>query len=100
MRDFLTIKENVRDTLMQHPDARNSDTLLYMYVCERMNPVVRNLAFTTVLARRSELGIPKSESVRRARQLLQAEDETLRASKAVDDARFENFKFMREAIHE
>lgn len=100
MKEFHRIKDNVRIVLMQHPEARNSDTILYMYVCERMNPAACTLAFSTVLARRKELGIPKSESVRRARQLLQANDETLRATKSVDDERFENFKFMREAVHE
>lgn len=86
------ITPTVRALLEQEPDTRNSDTLLYLKVCEKFCPGVTGMAFGNVMANRAKLGLPNFGAVERIRRHLQSEHKELRHNKAVDDMRFENFK--------
>jgi len=80
----------VKEVLTDYPDTRNSDDLLYIKVCERINPISINLSFRDVLLRRKELQYPAFESVRRTRQKVQAENPYLVANIDVQGYRKDN----------
>jgi hypothetical protein len=80
MRDLMTIKEIVIDKLIEDRKARDDDMYLYLQVCRACNPSVEYMNFGFVLDNMDALGIPKFESVRRARQRAQAEFPKLRGS--------------------
>jgi hypothetical protein len=63
-----------------------------------MNPDVDTYKFKDCLLRQNELGLPKFESVRRARQKIQQYNELLRSSKEVEDAKYEAWKAVREYV--
>lgn len=80
MGRFAKIEPLITALLNKYPETRDSDSLLYAKTCEVLNPRVNTLAFTEVMANRSRLGLPCAESVRRARQKIQAERPELRAT--------------------
>lgn len=82
------------------PASRGDDTMLYLEVCRAMNPMVMGLTFEMVLTHRKSLTIPKFESVRRARQLVQAQNPELKPSEEVIDAKFEEWKAVRKLVTE
>lgn len=96
MKRIHNISEIVKSILTNYPDTRNSDVLLYVKVCKTMNPDIADMSFETAMLRREDLGIANFETVRRSRQKIQSENEHLRACEKVMDARYENWKVMRE----
>lgn len=72
MTKLKTTQEKVRAVLTSHPEARDNDMKLYLYVCDYCVPAVGTMPFEAVMAQYRSLGIPCFESVRRARQKLQA----------------------------
>lgn len=92
MKNIFKINDLVEDTLISKPETRNSDVTLYINVCMAINPDVQYMGFLHVLNNMKELGIPNYESVRRARQKLQADHPNLRANESVIDGRYEAFK--------
>lgn len=100
MRDIKKISKIVELTLAEKPHTRNSDAALYMAVCRKINPIAIRLPFQTVMSDPTKFGLPKTESVRRARQKIQAENELLRANKEVEDERYKNWKAVREYVKE
>lgn len=96
MRKIRTTEAVVKQILIANPATRNSDTILYVAVCERLNPIACNLAFSTAMTKREEFGFPKYDTVGRARRKIQAEFEELRASEEVTDERYENWKAVRD----
>lgn len=96
MRDIETIEEIVKGVLEENPSTRNSDTILYEAVCREMNPTACTLSFSTVMTKRAELGLPKYDTVGRARRKLQQKDKALRAIEKVTDKRFDNWKLVRD----
>lgn len=70
--ELRTAQNIVRDILETNPDTRNSDTALYLKVCEKVNPKALDKPFWVVLGSLKELGLPNFETVRRTRQKLQA----------------------------
>ena len=86
----------VKDILENCPDARNSDDLLYVNVCKQISPMVCNQPFQTVLLMRNEFGLPPFESVRRARQKLQAAYPDLCGSDEVEAQRIVNEGIVRD----
>lgn len=81
----------VREVLEVMPQARNSDNFLYFVVCNRiatMNGIdVNKMSMPTFLLCSKEFGFPGFETVRRARQKLQAENPELRACETVEAMR-------------
>lgn len=82
--------ENATDRILKEfPEARNNDHLLYVYLCESINPIVCQLSFSTVMRRRDEFQLPKFSSVSRARRKLQERNPALRGDKEVQQCRKE-----------
>lgn len=95
--------DNIRNTAMvvkqilkAVPDTRNSDDLLYIQVCSRMNEKALTMPFCQVLGMRKKLGLPPFESVRRARQKIQATHPELAGRTEVEGRR----KFNEEIVKE
>ena len=84
------IKLLVKEILEENEDARNSDNTLYAEICYRHNPSVMRLPFEQVIRYLDGYGLPPFESVRRARQKLQAERPDLRPNDEVALFRAEN----------
>jgi hypothetical protein len=84
------VKALVKEVLEENEKARNSDSILYLQICYMLNPSVARLPFGEVIARLDGYGLPPFESVRRARQKLQAERPDLRPNDEVALFRAEN----------
>ena len=90
------IKSTQREVLAildQNPDARDSDDVLYYYICMQKllekGYAVSHMNFSDVWLFLREYGIPPYETVRRARQKLQSKYPELRSSKDVEVLRSE-----------
>lgn len=87
------ITRHVRAVLEHDMASRNSDSYLYYKVCCEMlshsgiNPAT--ITLKDACTRRDALGLPATESVRRARQKLQSENPELRGSERVTKMRAE-----------
>ncbi len=77
----------VKQIMEDVPAARSDDDLLYSLVCEKICPAVNGLAFGTVIMGRKEMGLPAFESVRRARQKIQATYPELAGTSGVEAVR-------------
>lgn len=86
----------VKEILRSCPDTRNSDDLLFVKVCERINPLSINFSFATVLLNRKEWELPAFESVRRTRQKVQAEHPELAGNSTVEGHRKVNEQIFKE----
>lgn len=98
MKDIKKVSLIVKDELEQHPETRDNDALLYLNICERFCPGVTSKPIGEVMARRKLLGLPLFETVGRARRKIQETNESLRGSTEATDARFENWKAVREYV--
>lgn len=82
------IKSRVLKILQEKPQARNSDNLLYLYVIREIAEEQQiNLNFISIedfLITMPISVFPPFESVRRARQKVQAENKELSADSAVE----------------
>lgn len=91
--ELKNISEIVKTILKADQKARDNDSFLYLRVLEYygfLNGVdVRTMTVPTLLLRMQELGFPKFESVRRARQKAQTQYPELAASKRAQDGRME-----------
>ena len=90
----------VWDVLKEHPQSRNSDMLLYLKVCETINPEALKMPLCTVLPSLKEYGLPPFETVRRARQKIQAVLPYLGSNEKVASFRGEREKDFREFARE
>lgn len=100
MKHIKHISRIVIECLEEKAQTRNSDNLLYMAVCEKVNPVALRMPFNIVMGDPTAFGLPKFESVRRSRQKAQADREDLRACDEVTDERYNNWKAVREFVRE
>lgn len=89
MRRLREIQPLVEYQLTNNKATRADDSLLYSKVCEMIDSDISLMPFATVLENRAHFGIPGFETVRRARQKLQAERVNLRPPKAVEAMRAE-----------
>lgn len=90
LKELNTTQDVVKDILTHSPEARNSDMLLYVMVCRRLNSSILDLPFAMVLTSLKELGLPNIETVRRTRQKLQATYPELASCDAVAGQRMLN----------
>lgn len=81
--DLYTINQMVWFCLEQYPETRSSDRSLILNIYSEFYGVDCQPFFKVM--ERSDL--PSFESIRRCRQKIQAENEDLRAVKAVEDVR-------------
>lgn len=63
----LNLKEMVEEIMENNLDARNSDSVLYAMVCEKLNDSVKRYSFSDVMRNRVYFGLPDYETVRRHR---------------------------------
>ena len=78
----------VKMILKDNPDTRNSDNLLYYHVLKhvgnRHGIDIEKMSVPTFLLKMKDYGLPPFESVRRARQKIQAAHPELAASDEVE----------------
>ena len=79
----------VKQILIEDVKARNSDSHLYLRVCETLNPSVLIKPFVSVLVGLKYYNLPPFETVRRARQKIQEKCPELSAVDEVENARAE-----------
>lgn len=100
LQELRTVKEIVRFVLITDRKARNSDSYLYLKVIEHQaiqnQTDLRLVSVVSFFRNLNENGFAKFESVRRARQKLQAEFPELMGSEEVEAARRENEAVFRE----
>lgn len=77
----------VKKLLIQFPELRNDDDLLYRNVCKEIYPAVMTQFFGAVLRNRRIYGLPSFETVRRTRQKVQATYPELKGTKRVREGR-------------
>ena len=82
-KNLYKVSDMVWQTLMTHPETRNSDRELIAVIYSDFYGVF-NQPFYKVMDRTD---LPSFESIRRARQKIQAEDEELRAVPEVEEER-------------
>ena len=94
MNDLKTISGLVKHILEQNKQARNSDSILYLKVLEYQSHEngidLRLLSVPVFLMEMKEQGFAPFESVRRARQKIQAAHPELAAYERVEVFRAEN----------
>lgn len=89
-KELNTTQDIVKGILETFPPARNSDNILFVKVCERLNPGALNKPFWLVLGNLKEYNLPNIETVRRTRQKLQASFPELAADTEVQAHRIVN----------
>lgn len=89
-KELQAINEIVKSILANHPETRNSDNVLYIKVCERLNKRAMNEPFCNVFSKLKEFNLPPFETVRRTRQKLQATYPELSGKESVKAQRKQN----------
>lgn len=87
MEQLKKTSDIVKQVLQEIPETRNSDDLLYVNVCNRINPSVCQYQFHVVLMNRKAFNLPPFESVRRSRQKIQQHFPELAASETIEGFR-------------
>ena len=99
LNDLKTISGLVKHILEQNKQARNSDSILYLKVLEHQSHELgidlRLLSVPVFLTEMGQRGFAGFETVRRARQKIQATFPELAACEAVEGFRMENEKEFR-----
>ena len=80
----------VKKVLTEQPLTRNSDMLLYVTVCQELNPAAINDPFWHVLLNLKQYGLPNTETVRRTRQKVQQCNPELAGNSTVEGFRIMN----------
>lgn len=88
--------------LEESPFCRNSDCFLELEVlkvyAKRLGKDIGTMTVDTLYRHRNEWGFPKSESIRRTRQLVQARNPELAASDPIDAYRLVNEERVRSFV--
>ncbi len=94
MDNLKTTTDLVKDILENNPGARNSDNVLYYCVVSRIgkrNGIdIENMSIPMFFLHLKEYGFPQFESVRRARQKIQASHPELAGCETVEAYRSMN----------
>ena len=94
MQKLREVKKYVEEVLREKPYTRSSDNILYSCVIEKLG-VPSDISAAEFFRRAKEIGAPNVESIRRARQKVQAEHPELKGDPDVEAARAleeENYK--------
>jgi hypothetical protein len=93
-KQLITTTNLVKTILEENPQARNSDSYLYLKVLENISAQkgidLSGLTVPNFLTSINVLGLPCFETVRRSRQKIQSEYPELAANKTVQGYRTEN----------
>ena len=73
----IKVKEVIENILTEKKYTRDSDELLYYYVCMTFNPNIKKVTFEDLFKNRTYFGVPTYETVRRSRAKLQRENKKL-----------------------
>lgn len=95
-KELANTTDLVKQILESFPQARNSDMVLYVKVCEKMNAEAINKPFWYVLVNLKEFNLPNIETVRRTRQKIQADNPYLAGDANVEAQRMLNEETFRE----
>lgn len=100
VKDIERVQDIVEDVLTDCRAARNSDNILYFKVYQRLLDK-KGMDITKVSAgifflNLKQYGLPSTETIRRTRQKLQADNFDLRGDKRIAEYREENEKAFRE----
>ena len=97
--ELKTTTDLVKDILRKYPQTRNSDNELYFRVCAELGKQkginIHTMSMPAFFLHMKDYGFPATESVRRARQKLQAEYPELAAVPEVEGQRNLNEKDFR-----
>lgn len=101
MRDNLgTVTDMVKIILLKHPEARNSDNILYLYVLKEKGMQkgidLESMSVISFFAKIKELGIPSIETVGRCRRKLVESYPQLAGNSTVEGYRTLNEEMFRE----
>jgi hypothetical protein len=100
MKELKNTTKLCKQILTELPDSRNSDNILYYYVCkvnlEKIGIDIDRVSLESALLHRNTYGLPNFETVRRTRQKIQAEFPELSGSNAVEIRRMEREEIFRE----
>lgn len=100
LNELKTTTDIVKRILQKCPDARNSDNILYYYVCGiigKENGIdIERMSMPTFFLNLKKYGFPAFESVRRTRQKLQAEYSELSGNDHVQAQRMLNEEAFRD----
>ena len=94
------IEKKVKSILMEKPEARDDDRVLYVILMERINPIAPGMPFDRVFLNASRLGLPNYDSVSRARRKLQHQFPELRGSDGATMRRYKYWKEVRDYVQE
>lgn len=86
----------VKRILEVNEGARNSDMILYVKVCESLNPSVLNKSFWYVIANLKEFNLPSIETVGRCRRKIVETHPELAGNDHVEAQRTVNEEVFRE----
>lgn len=104
MNEIRRTAQLVESALIDQPHTRNSDDVLYHEICknilESQGKSINGCTLTMALMCRKTLGLPKYETVRRARQKLQAKHPELASSERVATKRDVREKMFRDYAKE
>ena len=89
MEKLKRVTDVVTLVLMECPEARSNDKLLYYRVCEKMNCNVMGQPFGMIYLNLEEYGLPNPETVTRSRRKLQRQYPELSANEKVERYRME-----------
>lgn len=90
----------VKKILIEHPETRSDNNLLYLKVCQEKNSHFLGLPFSVVMMHMEECGFPPFESVFRARRKIQkafpelAADETTEYFRELKEEEFKKYARM------
>ena len=99
-RELKAVSEIVKSVLSCIPETRNDDDLLYMHVINIQNPGIIGMTVVEFLTGRKEWGVSGFETVRRARQKIQALYPDLSGNTSCREARKEYEAEFREFARE
>lgn len=71
MREIKNTQKIVERVLREHPDARNSDHVLYARVCAELGDDYKDISIVFAFMNRKALKLPNFETVGRCRRKLQ-----------------------------
>ena len=78
MKDYAIVVERI---LREHPDVRDDDQRLYVWICNEINPDILRLPFGKTFWFHDETGLPSYETITRQRRKLQEQHPELRGKK-------------------
>lgn len=104
VRDIQTVQDMVEDILTECRQARNSDNVLcfkvYQKMLDKKGYDITKMSAAMLFLNMKTYGLPSTETIRRSRQKIQADNEWLRADRNIAEAREENEKVFRDYARE